>query len=189
MRSPPVDEYRPGVRAALAERRAHRLHHGLARPERVLVAAQADHPRRDGLERRFERRPQAGFAAASANPRPGQRRCRPDARCLNESPSRERHACLLPNPCCPCDPWRYLPAVVVTGRSTLRKTAVAFFISSMVPSEMRACVFSSGGNVAADHDPLRGAGVAEGVGWPADVHEEEVALRVAATCSRDRRAP
>ena len=46
-----VDEVAAGRRiasgraAALAERRAHRLHDGLARPERVLVAAQADHAR------------------------------------------------------------------------------------------------------------------------------------------------
>ena len=107
MRSPPARRIAARRAAALAERGAHGLHHGLARPERILVAAQADHARRDRFERRFERGPEAVLAAARANPCPGQRGRRPDADRLDESPSRERHACLLPIPCCPCHPWRY----------------------------------------------------------------------------------
>ena len=38
----------------------------------------------------------------------------------------------------------YQPAVVI-GFNTLRNTSAAFFISSIVPIEMRACVFSNGG--------------------------------------------
>ena len=73
-----------GCAAAVAKRGAHRLQHRLAGPERVLVAGQADHARRDGLERRLERGPDAVLAAARADPRPGQRgrrrRCRPSER-------------------------------------------------------------------------------------------------------------
>ena len=54
--------------AALTERGAHGLHHGLPRAQRILVAAQAGHARRDRLERRLERGPDAVLAAPCADP-------------------------------------------------------------------------------------------------------------------------
>ena len=78
----------------------------------------------------------------------------------------------------------FSPAVVVAGRSTLRNTSVAFFISSIVPIEMRAVGLLERREVAADHHARLGAGVAELLRGPADVHEDEVALRVGRLAAR-----
>src|SRR5207249_8546832 len=72
---------------------------------------------------------------AAAPDAAGERRAGADADCADKLTSRKRHG----------SSYYCLPAVVVVGRSTLRNTAVAFCISSIVPSEMRAHCFSTGG--------------------------------------------
>ena len=66
--------------------------------------------------------------------------------------------------------------VVVVVPSTFLNTSTAFCISSIVPSEMRQCVFSKGGKSRPTSTPAVAAGVAEPGGGPLDVHEQEVGV-------------
>src|SRR4029079_6076811 len=112
-----------------------RIEHLGARTHRILVAADADHAFFDSLEVRLERRPHTVFAATAPDAA-GERRAGADARGLDELTS------------CECHDSSYCPFpddVDVAGLSTPRNTSVAFCISSIVPSEMRAHCFSSGG--------------------------------------------
>ena len=85
-------------------------------------------------------------------------------------------------------PYR-LPAVVVAGRSTLRNTADGLLHLVHRPDRDARVGLLERREVAPDHDPLLGAGVAEVRGRPADVDEEEVALRVGRLAAQVARAP
>src|SRR4029079_2236714 len=120
-------------RAGGAERRLDRVEHRRARTERVLFARQANHAGGHGLERRLEGGPQAVLAAAGSDvggSAGDQGRLDESASCQHGS----SYALPLPS-----------PVDVVLVFSAVRKTSTAFFISSIVPIEMRQCVFSNGG--------------------------------------------
>ena len=162
-----------GRRAVRSERGLHRVEDLLARADRVLVAREADDARLDRLQRRLERVPQAVLASARADPGARGRAGRAGSHGLNESASCQ-HGSLPYRPPPDLDP----PAAGAIGRSTSRKMSTAFFISSIVPIEMRQCVFSNGGKSRPTMTPVLGARVAELPRRTADVHEDEVGLRV-----------
>src|SRR5207249_3683684 len=111
-----------------------RVEHFLPRTDRVLVARDADDALLYRLEVRLNRRPHAILSTAAPHTA-GQSRARPDSDGLDKTSSRKRHG----------SSYSFPDDVVVEDLSTLRNTSVAFCISSIVPSEMRAHCFSSGG--------------------------------------------
>src|SRR5204863_1974700 len=110
------------------------VEHLLARTDRVFVARDADDTLLYRLEIGFERGPHR-ILTATAPDRARERRARPDSGGLDKSTSRKRHG----------SSYSFPDDEVVEGLSTLRNTSVAFCISSIVPREMRAHCFSSGG--------------------------------------------